>query len=904
MDAFRAFSRMGERILFGASAFCDLIHLLVPHVLQDVAQLQPSAPQHQQLATPEGGGPVATKAGAASRDINWWWAAVGALTAVWPRHCDLLDPETALEVLQRVLQGVVALQQQQQQLQQLLVDKHILHMAQQSLHAARQLAGMLLVGVRPHITLVTAVLQHSTIMPLMVAAVNTEYRCTLNQMVQQLLKASPLPLREVPAAHEAVCKALASGSTAGAELMSVFTMPAQQATLGLWQDPALQAACLEGARKAAAAVAAAVVSQGGEGAASGSSSTGGQQQVVAASQAPMQEGHGSTGADQLAPAASSAGTDTAPARVTSAPLSTEQGGSTALPGPDAWEVSMDQAYSYAWGMLCILDGQQSAQPAQCCVAGEDLLATAWQCLLGVLQWCEKNGTKSDRPGLVANRLLSSAAARQVLFHQAGGLCSLEEVCGMLVRCFEVDSCGGAVTAVGGLLEEPGVWDAAMALPGFAGTVVKHAFGRADITDQRLRYNAPDRARLLEGLMSHEPGRAALLAQPDVLGQISWEAATGPGTHVLLTQVAQLWAAGKGEGLAGAMVAGLAAGQEGCVKLCSWLIKFRPSQEWRQLPGLLPALAAAFNADQVDKQSPRRYDVRTSPLATVLVSLLEKEQGHHLLSSSQELTEALGLWLQRTASPEHVSPIHELLHGSSEDAAGAMCYLASSPLSKGALVSLVTCRNGGFNYNSWVGDWLEQVSQLQQLVLGDRGLLCALLRALAASCSTQDDDVYQRNTSARYVFLRLPEEELLPQLVELLVGVEDSNGCNLPAAAAAASSPDTLLVHGAWLAMHQVQERSTAGKQLVVEAAQQLATDAGRVREMQQMEAAGHATWVAAAQARQEAVAQQQQLQQEREAIELKQQQLQQEREALQAERQLLEQLRGEAGQGRKRRQLG
>jgi hypothetical protein len=79
--------------------------------------------------------------------------------------------------------------------------------------------------------------------------------------------------------------------------------------------------------------------------------------------------------------------------------------------------------------------------------------------------------------------------------------------------------------------------------------------------------------------------------------------------------------------------------------------------------------------------------------------------------------------------------------------------------------------------------------------------------------------------------------------------------------------------------------------------------AGQVHQLQEVKATGHAHWVAAAQARKELVAQQQQLQRARQALAAEQQQLRQEKEAFPWEQQQLEQLRQEMGPQRKRRQL-
>jgi hypothetical protein len=503
----------------------------------------------------------------------------------------------------------------------------------------------------------------------------------------------------------------------------------------------------------------------------------------------------------------------------------------------------------------------------------------------------------------------------------------------------------------GLLEEPCLRQAALAVPGFVTAVVTHAFKPSDMTQYNSRSYARAAAPLLGALVSQEAGRAALLAQPEALGQAArCAAASDEFSLKYCLHLAQLWAAGQGQGLAGAMVAGLAAGVVGWMQFFGWVVKKRPAEEWCQLPGLLPALTAAFVADQGRGMPPQLRNLGVSPLHDVLAWLLEREQGQQLLSSSQELARVVGRWLVHKASVYHPSPLAGLLRKPTPVAAAGMSRLAASPvLFKTALVSLVNC-SGDYGHFQSVEAWVKQNKQLQQLVLGDRGLLRLLLRALATWCSNISCRGHAGgpNTPAMCVLLQLPVKELLPQLFEVLAGEEQGRGSR-PPAAAAASKPDALMAHGACLAIQQIQESSTAGGQLVVEAMQQLAKNAGRVGQLQQVEAAGHATWVAAAQARQELVAQhaaaqqqlqqkreemklerqqmqkekeaielkQQQLQQEREALqlekqqlqlereafELKQQQLQQEREALQAERQQLGQLGGGADKKRKREQV-
>jgi hypothetical protein len=122
----------------------------------------------------------------------------------------------------------------------------------------------------------------------------------------------------------------------------------------------------------------------------------------------------------------------------------------------------------------LLEGLQAAQPSQGSIQGVDLVAAAWSCLLGLVEWSDDTGEYSGIPGPVVHSLLCSPAARQVLLQQPGGVCSLEEVCGVLERCLDVDNTSHAVQAVVGLLDEPGLAEAALAVPGFAAAIVAHA----------------------------------------------------------------------------------------------------------------------------------------------------------------------------------------------------------------------------------------------------------------------------------------------------------------------------------------------------------------------------------------------------------------------------------------------
>jgi hypothetical protein len=95
--------------------------------------------------------------------------------------------------------------------------------------------------------------------------------------------------------------------------------------------------------------------------------------------------------------------------------------------------------------------------------------------------------------------------------------------------------------------------------------------------------------------------------------------------------------------------------------------------------------------------------------------------------------------------------------------------------------------------------------------------------------------------------------------------------------------------GALVVLWHVAHSSSDGLQLVLGAMQQLARDAGHMQQLQEVEATGHAAWVATAQARQELLMKEQQLQAQEVELATQQLQLQQEREALAAERRQLQQ---------------
>jgi hypothetical protein len=398
-----------------------------------------------------------------------------------------------------------------------------------------------------------------------------------------------------------------------------------------------------------------------------------------------------------------------------------------------------------------------------------------------------------------------------------------------------------------------------------------------------------------------------------------------------------------------MVAGLAAGDQAWVKFFGWVVKERPVEEWCSVQGLPDALACAFNSDHPDRM--------TSPMEEVLGWLLVREEGRLLLGDNAATSAAVSGWLQRHACSRNVSPLMVLFGQRTVGAAAAhgmadaLSWLLGSPeLCKGAVVSLLACRGRPSDGWGYQGELVGRLvgRQLQQQVV-DTGLLNILLQA--AACDSGD----QRRAMAMRALVQLPNERLLPLLIQLLGegpaqapapsadGPLCAGGGQQPAAgsggagtAGAASGPsritaaaagggslatpdavDTQVLVGAWVALEQIRASSEQGQQQVLETMHQLVKDAGRVRELQQVQAAGHATWVAAAQAHRELEAKQHLLQQEQAALTAQQQQLeqreasmaaqqlllQQEREALAAERQQLQQAETEVHRQRKRRQL-
>jgi hypothetical protein len=843
VGAFQALGLLGPSLTLTETTCHELLTLLAPHVLRPDVELQPS--QHQHQHQPKNASLAAKHATSAttqgSNSTDTWLAAVSALAAVWPNHCHLMDPDMVCRVLQRVLEAVSVLPHDPYAwLRTPTLDKH---------------AAALLGALLPHSHLVTAVLQHNTLMGLIAAAPSHSiHDSPTDSMFGKLVAASPLPLQDLPVAHGAVCQLLASGTQVGGGLLAALASPEVQQRLGVWQDLVLQEACMEGARRAAAAVA----SQAG--------SSPEQRVQVAGAQTPD---HLSEVGDD---AAVDGGSDEEAAPDTAAPAEPPVRGRS-----PTMRQALDALHLYGEGMVHLLEGQQSAAPAAGSIQGAHLVAAAWEWLQLLIQ-----GSGGGRAGALLRKLVGSPIARQLLLQQPGGVCSLEEVCGVLVQCLSMDNITEAVEAVVGLLREPALKDAALALPGFVTSVVAHAL-RPPPDEQGGKYMEAT-GRLLGALLSEESGRAALLAQPHALGHVAWDAAPwNVAGQEYSHHVSKLWAAGGVEGFAGAMVAGLAASEEGWVKLLHWVMHNRPVQEWCELPGLLPALISAYAVDQAPAKHTHMHGAAPWPLAGVFTCLLQANTGRQLLSSSPQLTQAVSSWLQRTASPEHPSPLEELLQRAIMAAGDAMSFLASSPvLCKGTLVSLLICSSGWSNHAALVKAWVSGHEEVQQQVLGDRGLLCILLRALVAAPSRgeaaapgehawnlddeeegwwrrrqHDEGQVYTSITARCVLQQLPVDLLLPQLVRLLAGEGDKVGTNPPAGgvAAAATTTGDQLVAGTRLALELTMQRSAASRQKVLDAMQQLARDTAQVHHLQQVEAAGHAAWVAVAQARQDLAAQ-------------------------------------------------
>jgi hypothetical protein len=347
-----------------------------------------------------------------------------------------------------------------------------------------------------------------------------------------------------------------------------------------------------------------------------------------------------------------------------------------------------------------------------------------------------------------------------------------------------------------------------------------------------------------------------------------------------------------------MVAGLAAGGKAWVQFFGWVISKRPVQEWCELEDLPDALGSAFSSDHPGE--------RMSPLEQVLRWMLEKEEGRLLLSGRAGLCTALSGWLQRHAHQGRDSPLMVLIEdvmgdqSHHPDLAAAVSWLGQSfELCKAAVVSLVTCHEEADTQGILAGRLVRQQLQQQQIV-EDRGLLCILLKAAVAKAHWSGNGVAMR------ALAELPRKQVLPVLLQLL-GEDDpgptpdgppGNGSTqqpAPAAAAAAggssatpAAVDTQVPAGAWVALEQIRASSAKGQKQLLAAMRQLVKDAGRVRELQQVEAAGHVALVAAAQARQQLAAEEQQLQQERELIRQEQQRLEEQRAALAAQQQQLD----------------
>jgi hypothetical protein len=352
-------------------------------------------------------------------------------------------------------------------------------------------------------------------------------------------------------------------------------------------------------------------------------------------------------------------------------------------------------WGYGEGMVRLLEGRGSVEPACGSASALELVQAAWQCLAALVGVSAAGGDGWHHAVQAAHTLLGSEAACQVLLQQPGGVCSIAEVCGVLRRCLESDDDKHALKAAAGLLRQPERLEAALAIPGFAAALVTHALAPSATRGLGADRRWGAKARLLEVLVSHISGRAALMAEGGALGRLAWMAVKGDGQSTKCSpHLAQLWAAGAEEGLAEAMVAGLAAGEEGWVKFFGWLVKERSAEEWREVEGLLKALIAAFNTSQpgapIAPFGLYTREVPLTPLEQVLLWLLQQEGGRQLLLECDEVEEAVSAWLQRTASPQRPSPLVPLLQSDSAGAVDALDYLASSPvLARGALLSLVT-----------------------------------------------------------------------------------------------------------------------------------------------------------------------------------------------------------------------
>jgi hypothetical protein len=837
-----------------------------------------------------------------SSNSREWCAAVEALAAIWPASCHLLDPEMVVEVLQAVVPGVM--------------EYHQLYPCSWSWEQ-RQLTPSfvkLLQGVRSHAGRLTSVLQSSSLMRELAAVVAVTGTTEVAKCMAGLVAASVVPLRQLPAAHAVVCELLSSGLQQGAHLLSVLTPPDVQQRLGVWQDPALQAACLEGARRAAAALAS----------------------VAASNESPDSVGASSS---SMYVAAAGMGMDARLVR----------------------ERACQACCAYAEHLVCLIEGQQSAQVPVDAATSRQLAAAAWQCVVQPLlapRSFYESAIQSSWAWRAAQKLLCSPAACQVLQQQPGGLCSLEEMCSMLVQGLELRCCHDAVQAVVSFLSDPALREAVLAVPGFAASVVKHVLGSVDNRTARVSLKASEVEPLLGRLVCDSNGRAALLAEPDILGLLAWHAAKCAWLDPSSPHLAQLWA--EGDDVAARMVAGLAAGDQAWVRFFGWMVRHRPTAEWGELEGLPGALAGAFDRDL--------FNDMECTLWQVLRWWLKKGEGRLLLSDNEVLSAALSCWLQRHTSRGAESPLVVLIKDAWEggpnhpDIVAAASWLGRSPvLCKGAVVSLLTyCRwahDESDKQGDLVGRLVRQQLTQREVEVG-RDLLCILLRAAAYDWHTA------RNPVAMRALKQLPVECLLPILLQLLgeapavipapaaagppgsgsgqqpstpaavaagvvaggagAAVSGPSGTSAAAAAAGGSSAapaaiDIKVLLGAWRALEQIQSDSTKGQQQVFRTLGQLVLDAARVQELQQVEAAGHVACVAAAQARQQLAAKQQQLEQERESIRQEQQQLEQqraelaaerqrmqlERESLQAERQQLQLLRAQVDRSgqRKRRHL-
>jgi hypothetical protein len=446
----------------------SLVSTLVQHVLRPTGERQQGSSnqehQQQQQQQPPPAPPVGNSAkaeGSIGKDSSGsslaWCAAVSALASIWPASCHLLDPATVVEVLQAVLQGVV-----QVRLQFQLPSSTWAHQQ----HQLSKDFEMMAEGLHPHAALVTAVLQHGDLVRQLADVADATGITCLAQCMAKMVVACGLPLRELPAAHAALCELVCSGLPQGANVLICLTFPELHEQVGVWQDPALQAASLEGTRRAAAALMAAVARERSRGAAGASTSVGQQQQQQ--QRQPVAEQGCTSGASCMAGGASGAAkhqamaapsTRNTPGKESTWTAGTDAGTSAAgsdgnqscsthvaaraaaeagIPVSSVPVAPVDLAssacYWYVEAMVNLVEGQRAMQPLLDSQTSSALLAAAWQCVSQLLlrprSWSER-ACESSEAWHAAKQLLSSSSARQVLVQQPGAMCSMEELCGVL-----------------------------------------------------------------------------------------------------------------------------------------------------------------------------------------------------------------------------------------------------------------------------------------------------------------------------------------------------------------------------------------------------------------------------------------------------------------------------------------